>query len=481
MIRNTFLINDYKDKIAIIENDRAITYREIAQKSFAVHSIFHGLSDTRIAIFLPAGADYIFSLFGIISAGLTAFPINITSTELELSSVLSQADISFIITNNEYRHLISGIPDNKIILADNIEPDNAKPELCVISPDAPMLLLSTSGTTGKAKLVMLSEKNLECSVFGYLDRVDFTSYHDDEVRYIEGVPLTSAYGLFILFAILYSGFTLVNSHSIFTIDGLFRTIEKHKVTHYEGGTAIFSLLEYAIGKELPYDISSLRHIAYGGSGASAEQLTKISNAYPWIELQTGYGMTETSPMITKTKFNMPPDKFSTVGMAMDCADIVVKYNGELTKEPNTKGEILVRGDNVMLGYYNDDDATSAIIHDGYLHTGDVGYCDTDGYWYICGRVKNIILVRGFTVYAEDIENCLKSCDLVNDCLVFGEPDDVSGERICADIVPANACVTVDDIVSWCSAKLSSYKLPSRVRFVDNIKKTSTGKPERSQS
>lgn len=119
-----------------------------------------------------------------------------------------------------------------------------------------------------------------------------------------------------------------------------------------------------------------------------------------------------------------------------------------------------------------------IIQNGWLHTGDIGYYDDDGYLYICGRKKNMLLVRGFNVYLEEVETCLLSCPLVKDCAVYGRPDVPGSECVCADIVPAADKVSLKSIQNWCSVHLAEYKCPRDIRFVDKLNKTITGKNKR---
>ena len=132
----------------------------------------------------------------------------------------------------------------------------------------------------------------------------------------------------------------------------------------------------------------------------------------------------------------------------------------------------------MLGYYNDEKATKEILRDGWLHTGDIGYFDADGYLYICGRKKNMLLIRGFNVYPEEIETCLRGCPLVEDCMVYGRTELPGTDCICADIVPAKDGIPLESVQIWCTEHLADYKRPRNIRFVDKLNKTATGKVKR---
>ena len=152
----------------------------------------------------------------------------------------------------------------------------------------------------------------------------------------------------------------------------------------------------------------------------------------------------------------------------------------ITNKPYINGEIIVQGPNVMLGYYNNEDATEEILRNGWLHTGDIGYFDDDGYLFICGRKKNMILVRGFNVFPEEIETRMLGSALIKECLVYCETDDPGTETVCAEVVPANSEVTLKMIYKWCAENLTDYKRPKIIRLTKALKKTSTGKNKRGQ-
>ena len=167
-----------------------------------------------------------------------------------------------------------------------------------------------------------------------------------------------------------------------------------------------------------------------------------------------------------------------MGVPLPGVTVRLDTGTEYTDLPNRTGEILAKGPNVMLGYYDDEAATREILRDGWLHTGDIGYFDEDGYLYICGRKKNMILVRGFNVYPEEIEACLLRCPLVKDCMVYGAEESSGTETVCAQIVPSSPSVSAKDLHSWCDSRLADYKRPRRFEIVEHLNKTSTGKNRR---
>lgn len=239
-------------------------------------------------------------------------------------------------------------------------------------------------------------------------------------------------------------------------------------------------MDRALGRPIPYDLSSLRYFGFGGSKAPDGTLERLSAAFPQIRFWSGYGMTEASPLITQPDQELPLDKLGSVGVPLPGVTVLLETEEGRTDAPNRPGEIVVRGPNVMLGYYGGAEATREILRDGWLHTGDIGYFDDDGYLYICGRKKNMLLVRGFNVYPEEVETRLLCCPLVKDCVVYGTSDVPGSERVCADVVPAVPELTVEAGRSWCTEHLADYKRPQRIRLMGEIKKTSTGKSSRVQ-
>lgn len=238
------------------------------------------------------------------------------------------------------------------------------------------------------------------------------------------------------------------------------------------------LLDRTLGRSIPYDITSLRYFGFGGSKVPDGTLSRLSAAYPHIRFWSGYGMTEASPLIAQPFRGLPADKLDSVGVPLPGVTVCLETEDGITDEPDQQGEIIVRGPNIMLGYYKDKKATEEILRGGWLHTGDIGYYDSDGYLYICGRKKHMLLVRGFNVYPEEVETCLQSCPLVADCMVYGRPDAPGTECVCADVVPTAPDTSPAAIQRWCTGHLADYKCPRDIRLVDKLDKTTTGKNKR---
>jgi long-chain acyl-CoA synthetase len=490
MIRNALLNRDNWGKTAIFDGDAAITYGEIARKAMAVREALNARTGAHVAVLLPNGADFIAALHGIMIAGRTAFPLSATLTRREVESMLEQGDAATVITCKSFTPLFDQMDSRPgLIYMDDVSPvgdvspvddggesaPGAYPQNPEgVLPDSPLILLATSGTTGKAKIVMLSERNIASCVSDYLDITNLDALGVD-IRYILSLPFSSSYGIFILSVIVRKGFAIAMTPEPFTLDAFYRAIERYAITNYLGGAMAVTLMAENIGRPIPYDVSSLRCCAFGGSGVPRETLVRLTRAFDGVEFWMGYGLTEAGPVITQAKKPMPEDKLGSAGVAGKHVTLMIESDGVKTQTPFARGEVVVKGPNIMLGYYKNEAETERMIHDGWLHTGDMGYLDDDGYLYLCGRIRNIILSRGFTVYPEEIEECVMASGLAESCVVYGRPDSFGSEQVCADVVPKDPVTSVDDVMAWCASRLADYKQPRHVRMTSAVLKTATGK------
>lgn len=462
-----------------------ITYAELSLQAAQLQAVLPQNGRRPIAaILLPDGGDFLAALFGILQAGWTAFPLNVHLTCNELSQLLAQAPVQVVVTSGALtalcrRAVAANMEKTDVIQMESLPPlSNPWPALHAVAPDLPMLLLASSGTTGCAKLVQLSEANITFNVLTYLKHMGYEKYKESSPRYALGTPFSSIYGLLICFSCVLRGFPLLPMAESFTLNTLYLAAQEYRVSHYDGGTLVAVLMDRTLGRPIPYNISSLRYFGFGGSKAPDGTLERLSAAFPQIRFWSGYGMTEASPLIAQPFQHLPPDKLSSVGLPLPGVTVRLETAGGITDAPNQSGEIVVRGPNVMLGYYGNEEATKEIIREGWLHTGDIGYFDEDGYLFICGRKKNMLLIRGFNVYPEEVETCLLNCPFVLDCMVYGNREELGTETVHADVIPIDLGVTTADIQRWCGEHMADYKQPRIIRLVEQLEKTTTGKNRR---
>ncbi len=467
---------------AVLDYVAPVSYAELAQQADSLQAVLPcEVKPSIAALLLSDGPHFLSALFAVLHAGWVAFPLNPRLAPSELTNLLNRAPVRVIFTESNLLSLCQAAVSTSrqpasIFCVEQLPllpgpPLTARP----VSLDDPMLLLASSGSTGQAKLVQLSERNVDFNVAAYLRHMGYEKHHDPDPRYALGTPLFGIYGLLVAFSCVLEGFPLFPMADRFSLDALYRGAQELHLTHYDGGTLAAVLMDKTLGHSIPYDISSLCYFGFGGSRAPDGTLERLSTAFPGIRFWSGYGMTEASPLIAQPFQDLPLDKLGSVGVPLPGVSVCLETESGRTSAPNQFGEILTRGPNVMLGYYEDEAATRDVLRDGWLHTGDIGYFDADGYLYVCGRKKNMILVRGFNVYPEEVEACLLSCPLVADCMVYGIEEQPGTEAVCAQVVPAVPSVSSDALHAWCTQQLAAYKCPHQIQVVDHLEKTPTGK------
>ena len=482
MIRSALQAQRQSHSIAVLDTGFSVTYAELAAQATALQAVLPQTQEHPVAaLLLPDGSDFLAALFAVLQAGWTVFPLNPNLATDELSALLRRVPIQSVFTQasllSRCQAAIEGCDQPPSTICTDLIPSlsGPPPSICPVAQDAPMLLLASSGSTGQAKLVQLSERNLSFNVSTYLNHMGYEKYHDTDPRYVLGTPFFGIYGLLVIFSCVCRGFPLLPMADHFSLDALYRNTQALRLSHYEGGSLAAVLMDKALGRAIPYDISSLRYFGFGGSKVPDGTLERLSAAFPDIRFWSGYGMTEAAPLIAQPLQELPPDKLGSVGVPLPGITVRLQTESGVIHQPNQPGEIVVQGPNVMLGYYADPAATCDILQGGWLHTGDIGYFDADGYLYICGRKKNMILVRGFNVYPEEVETCLLRCPLVADCAVYGVQEEPGTETVCARVVPAAPGVSAEVLQSWCTDHLAAYKCPRRIQLVQQLEKTSTGK------
>lgn len=491
MIRDALQKRKDQNTPAILQDEQWISYSQLAGQAAQIQALFPKENETKnrrpiAVIFLNDGADFLAALFAVLQAGWTAFPINHRLSADELSDLLRQMPVTLIITSSQLRPLCDAAAsycqtEPAVLTADHLPAlSHPAPEVESPPPDTPMLLLSSSGTTGRIKLVQLSENNVAFTVRAYIKHMGYEKFQDPDPRYALGTPLFGIYGLLVTFSCILQGFPMIPMAENFTLNTFYQAVQKHKISHYDGGTLVAILMERTLGRTIPYDLSALRYLGFGGSKAPWGTLKRLSRAFPEVRFWSGYGMTEASPLIAQPYQGLPPDKLDSVGIPLPGVKVMIETEKGRTDQPNQSGEIVAQGPNIMLGYYENKKATEEILLEGWLHTGDIGYFDNDGYLYICGRKKNMILVRGFNVYPEEVETRLLSCPLIKDCFVYSKVPEPGSEIeiVFADIVPSGPDVAPEMIQDWCSGHLADYKCPKIINLKESLKKTSTGKNQR---
>jgi long-chain acyl-CoA synthetase len=465
----------HPQQAALLWDGRPISYRELDERSARAAGVFASAgvkAGDRVALFLPNLPAFVIAYLGALKIGAIVVSLNATQKEDEIAFVLADCGASVAVTTPDLRERIPhGAVDRVYIVDAGWEEalDAADPVADVrpMKETDPAVIVYTSGTTGRPKGATLSHGNVVRNMEAKHRYLGIRA----EDRGLLFMPLYHCFAQnAILNAFLQAGATVV-LHRRFDYDQVMRSIAHDKVTMFFGVPTTFILL---LEKASPSEMACVRYYF------SAAALLPPAIEERWTSrfgapIYQGYGLTETSPFASYnhlTKHRQGSIGTPIDGVEMKIVDVVT--GGDAT--PGEKGEILVRGHNVMLGYWNRPQDTMNAIRDGWFHTGDVGSVDEEGYFFIHDRLTDMIVSGGVNVYPAEIENVLSTHPAILEAAVYGTPEPLLGEKVCADIVlKPGAEAREMEIRSFCRSRLSPIKVPSAIRFIAEIPKSPTGK------
>lgn len=470
----------YPENPAIIHEGKRISYKELNRFVEALACHLQGLGiqkGDKVAIMLANCPEFIISYFAALRLGAVAVTLNVMSTSYELQHLVEDCDAKVFITAENLAKRFQAIQATltlspHLITTTGLNPGSSFNEILhsgVVTTDAPALagddpavMIYTAGLTGKPLGAVLTYNNLATQAD--LLRLVCNGTKDD--RSLAVIPLFHSFGAAVnmLCPIRLGGAVVVMDR--FTVEGIFKTIQNEKVTYLTAVPRLFMGMLFS-EKLKDHDLSSMRLGITGGAAMPPELFTECEK-HLGIRVLEGYGLTETSPCCI---FTMPDrvQKHGSIGTALPgVAAKVVDDAGGIVPAGVT-GELVVRGAVVMQGYYKNDAATAKVIRDGWLHTGDLAYMDEEGYVFLAGVKKRMIITSGFNVYPKELELILEMHPAVIAAKVVGEKDVMRGEIVKALIV-ARPGDPIDDkeIIRHCRHYLSAYKIPREVVFVETL-------------
>lgn len=460
------------DAACIADDSAQLTNAEFLSRVHAAAAALRrrGVGDGDVvAVMLPNRLDLVVTLFATWRLGAAVTPIN---PALTIGEAEYQIDDSGAMVTIAEDSSLSGPTMAPAELA--AEPNGTNGTDSAVGAVAPendrlALLIYTSGTTGKPKGVMLDHANLMAMCEMAVSAVDLTEA--DHSLLI--LPLFHVNGIVvsILSPLLARGRATIAGQ--FSPTTFFRTVERVRPTYFSAVPAIYAMLTALPEDERP-DVSSLRVAICGAAPMPPELIDRFELRYgtPIIE---GYGLSEGTCASTINPID-GVRKPGTVGLPFPGQDVaVVDETGQVVPRGGT-GEVVISGPNVMRGYLNKPEATAKTVVDGWLHTGDVGYFDEDGYLVLVDRIKDMIIRGGENVYPKEIETVLYRHPGVLEAAVVGAPHDVLGEVPLAFVATRpETTVTADELHQLCREELSKYKLPEEIHFVDALPKNPVGK------
>lgn len=475
------------DKPALIEglSGRALSY---AALKAAVHSLAGGLlarglgRGEVVALMAPNLPEYAIVFHGVVAAGGVLTTINPTYTERELHHQLEDSGATRLVTVPAFlplaRAAAAGSAVREIIVIG--EADGATPLAALMgepvtapsaaAPDDLAALPYSSGTTGVAKGVMLTHRNLIANIQQVLGP---SQLQEDELL-VAVLPFFHIYGMQVLMNMgLAAGATVITLPR-FDLEQFLRVHQQYRVTRsYVAPPIVVLLAKHPLVDQ--FDLSALRNVLSGAAPLSAE-LAQAASARLDCEVVQGYGMTELSPVSHYT----PAGWFKPGSVGVSAPNTETMIVDPLTRRPlgvGEDGEVWVRGPQVMKGYWNNPEATRATLDaDGWLHTGDVGRVDADGHLFIVDRLKELIKYKGFQVAPAELEALLLSHPDVADAAVVGRPDPEAGELPVGFVVlKAGQHATAGELMAFVAGQTASYKHLRELHFVDAVPKSPSGK------
>lgn len=479
----------YGGKTALVVDERRFSYDELDALSSHLSAALAELGirpDDRVTLYLPNGWQWIVSYFAIHKLGAVANPVNALLTADETVHILKDCRATALITDGAGADGILKLTDRPaltLICTDGAVRDGViafdgllagAPRQYNAEPGSGVELSTicyTSGTTGYPKGAMLSHQAV---LMNAAMTAVMHSRHSEDVI-VSALPLPHVYGNIVMNSAFMVGATLV-LHCKFESAKVLTSIEQHRATILEGVPTMYM---YLLAEPLlaTTDISSLRYCTVGGQTMAPAKMQACEEAFgcPLIEL---WGMTELGGL-GLTFAAMGPRRHGSAGVPLPYmqARIVDVDDGLCVLKTEEIGELVVRGPMQMLGYYNNERATREVVdEEGWLHTGDIGRMDADGYVHVLDRKKDMIITAGYNIYPAELERVILEHPEVLMAAVGATADDTKGELAKAYIVrKAGAKLGETEILTFCRTRLAAYKVPRAVCFVNDLPKTSTGK------
>jgi long-chain acyl-CoA synthetase len=434
------------DSTAVVEvGGESVSYSELWERASRVST---GLRERgldrgdRVAIRLANGLDWVLAFWGAQLAGLVVVPVNTRFTTDEVRYVVEDSGSGYVFEPGE------ALPEG--------EPGDAVSDL---KPDDLAAIFYTSGTTGFPKGAMTSHANFLANTENAIRCVGVDRAEGPELSTLINVPLFHVTGcnsqLLVLLDLGGTSYILANP---LDLDGFLETVSNHRVQMLTSVPAIYhALTRHPAFAEA--DLSAVRWVSYGGAPIAAEMVHRIMEAFPQARVGNGFGLTETCSLTSFLPHEEAADHADSVGFAMPVDDIAIA-----DPAPDTGvGELLVRGPNVVAGYWNKAEATAETFVDGWLHTGDLGRIDDDGLLYIVDRKKDMINRGGENVYSIEVESALAGAPGVAEVAALAVPDEMMGEKVGVVIVPdSEGEVDVAALLAHSRERIADFKIPQYV-------------------
>jgi long-chain acyl-CoA synthetase len=488
--------NAHPDKPLCHVGDLTFSYAQVDEISGRIATSLRSLGVGRgdkVAVQLPNLPHFLFAYFGILKAGAVMVPLNPLLRAPEVNYHLTDSDTRMLITFEAFaEEAVAGAQgiDDLATYVVNLPGNTQRPagtksfdefyaaedtgDIEPTNADDTAVIIYTSGTTGKPKGAELTHFQLfmNCTIAGNL-----FEFRDDDVG-MAVLPLFHVFGLssVLNIAVRFGG-TLVLVPR-FDAQTVLDELARHRCTIFSGvPTMYFALLQAADIGISGHDLSALRVGVSGGAAIPGDVIRAFEEKFPGVVVLEGYGLSETA---STTTFNISAEQRKVLSIGKPIWGVQVRIvdenDTELPAGPDNVGEIVIRGHNLMKSYYKKPEATAEAFRHGWFHTGDLAYRDTDGYFFVVDRKKDLVIRGGYNVYPREIEEVLFEHPGVAEAAVIGKPDEKLGQEVLAFVVAKPGTgLTPEDVIAHCKQRLAAYKYPREVRIVESLPMGPTGK------
>ncbi|WCK52455.1 long-chain fatty acid--CoA ligase [Aneurinibacillus sp. Ricciae_BoGa-3] len=486
---------DYPDYEAVVDGDRTLTYRELKTYTRRAAAHLHQLGfrkEDRIALILPNSMEYVIAYYTAQLLGGVVVQVNPMYQKSELAFMFEDSQARWLIGHYDVKQRIDSIPYCKNMAKIYVEggsfigedglgfsqllaPIDRELTPTLVHPKKDIAVLQyTGGTTGRSKGAMLTHFNIVANVYQSYTTFNGVFKRPGE-RVLSISPFFHVYGMNNCMNLSIFGASTIICMRRFEVNHAIDLIKKYQPTFFPGvPTMYIGLLHHPEAAQA--GLESIK-VCNSGSAPMPVELMKEFEAKTGAVIMEGYGLSEASPVTHRNPIG-GVRKPGTIGIPLPNTDskIVDLDTGTIELEKGEPGELIVKGPQVMKGYWRRPEETASALRDGWLYTGDIATMDEDGYFTIVGRKKELIISGGYNIYPNEVEEILYQHPDVKEVCAFGVPDTYRGEAVKAAVVlREGAFLQEDQLISWCTAMMAKYKVPKSIEFLQQLPKTAVGK------
>ncbi|WP_233879825.1 long-chain-fatty-acid--CoA ligase [Virgibacillus halodenitrificans] len=491
-------VSEYEDHPALYFYGKKITYKELGMQAAGFAAALqqnHVVKGDRVAVMLPNCPQYVISYYGALQAGGIVTQVNPMLVGKELAHILTDSGAETIVILEPLLPVLQQIIDEtavKTVIKVKLDGQETEdgvttgfsaflqqaaglPNPVQINPAEDIALLQyTGGTTGRSKGAMLTHRNLLANV------IQMYEYFKDKItlgedRYLTVIPLFHVFGMSACMNLsIYTGAMSIMLPK-FELEEVLHTIKDLQPTTFPGVPTMYVAINSHPQAE-KFGIDSIR-ICNSGSAPMPKELMRSFEKKTGAMILEGYGLSESSP-VTHCNPLFSTRKPGSIGIGIPGTEYKIfdLETGEKEQAPGEMGELVIRGPQVMKGYWNMPEETDLALQNGWLYTGDIASMDEDGYVYIVDRKKDLIIASGYNIYPRDVEEVMYEHEAIQEAVVVGIPDEYRGETVKAVVVlkEGTQC-TEEELIAYCRENMAAYKVPRVIEFRKELPKTNVGK------